>query len=159
MVEGTDVGGAVAREHARGGAILGASVTRLLAGAIGVGSVGVGSFQYGAPRRAARRFGIQLGSEPTSTIMMRGAGARDCLTGSALLYSAVRGGNYRPWLAMRAAADAADGIASALSLRAGTRCARQARTMRFALLLSSVELFLWRISRGDQTCGLHAGQR
>jgi acetyl esterase len=30
--------------------------------------------------------------------------------------------------------------------------------MRFALLLSSVELFLWRISRGDQTCGLHAGR-
>jgi hypothetical protein len=43
--------------------------------------------------------------------MMRGTGARDCFTGSALLYLAVRGGDYRPWLAMRAVADAADGLA------------------------------------------------
>jgi hypothetical protein len=67
-----------------------------LAGAIGLGSIGVGSFQYGAPQRAARRFGIRLGPDPTSTIMMRGAGARDCLTGIALLYSAAYGGDYRP---------------------------------------------------------------
>jgi hypothetical protein len=83
-------------------------VLRVIAAALGAGSAGVGSFQYLAPRRAARRFGIQLSSDPTSTIMMRGAGARDCVTGSALLYSAACGGNYRPWLAMRAAADAAD---------------------------------------------------
>ena len=131
---------------------MGWALTRVLAGAIGVGSVGVGSFQYGAPRSAARRFGIQLGSDPTSTIMMRGAGARDCLTGSALVYSAVRGGDYRPWLFMRAATDAADGIAGALALRADTRSAEQARTTGLALLLSSAELLIWRVSRGDAGC-------
>jgi hypothetical protein len=128
---------------------MGWALTRVLAGAIGVGSMGVGSFQYGAPRSAARRFGIQLSSDPTATIMMRGAGARDCLAGSALLYSAVRGGDYRPWLLMRAAADAADGIAGALSLRADPRSAEQARTTGLALLLSSAELLIWRVSRGD----------
>jgi hypothetical protein len=126
-----------------------AVVLRALAGAIGAASIGVGSFQYGAPRRAARRFGIQLGSDPSSTIMVRAAGARDCLTGSTLLYSAARGGDYRPLLATRAAADAADGIAGALSLRAGTRCERQAATTRSSLLLSVVQLLLWRISLRD----------
>jgi hypothetical protein len=104
---------------------MGWALTRVVAGAIGVGSVGVGSFQDGAPRSAARRFGIQLGSDPTSTIMMRAAGARDCLTGSALLYSAVCGGDYRPWLFMRAATDAADGIAGSVAwlLAEGTEIA------------------------------------
>jgi hypothetical protein len=125
-------------------------VLRSLAGAIGAASVGVGSFQYGTPRRAARRFGILLGSDPSSTIMVRAAGARDCLTGSALLYLAACGGDYRPWLVTRAAADAADGIAGALSLRAGTRSAKQAATTRSALLLSAVELLLWGISPRDR---------
>jgi hypothetical protein len=154
-----DLASAAHVAHARRSAIACSSGTRVLAGAIGLGSIGVGSFQYGAPQRAARRFGIRLGPDPTSTIMMRGAGARDCLTGIALLYSAAYGGDYRPWLAMRAAADAADGIAGALTLRAGTRCARQAGTMRLALLLSCVELLLWRSSRGDRACGPHAGRR
>jgi acetyl esterase/lipase len=145
-MEGTAPSGAVAGKHTSGGAATSWSVTRLLAGAIGVGSVGVGSFQYGAPRRAARRFGIELGSDATSAIMMRGVGARDCLTGSALLYSAVRGRDYRPWLAMRAGADAADGIAGALSLRAAKQRASQARATRLALVLSGVELLLWWIS-------------
>jgi hypothetical protein len=145
--------------HARRGAFAGWSATRVLAGAIGAGSVGVGSFQYGVPQRAARRFAIRLGADPTSTIMMRGAGARDCLTGIALLYSAAYGGDYRPWLAMRAAVDAADGIAGALTLRAGTRCASQARTMRLALLLSCVEWLLWRSSRGDRACVPQTGRR
>jgi hypothetical protein len=99
---------------------------------------------------AASRWGIDPGTDPTSAIMMRGAGARDCFTGSALLYSAVRGGDYRPWLAMRAAADAADGLAGWLSLRAGTRFKRQATTTRSALLLAGAELVLWLVSGGDQ---------
>lgn len=78
--------------------------------------------------------------------MVRGAGARDCLTGSTLVYLAARGADYRPWLATRAIADAADGIAGGLALRGGTRCAKQAATTRSALLLSAVELLLWRIS-------------
>jgi len=44
--------------------------------------------------------------------MMRGAGARDLVTGLALLYTVACDGNYRPWLAMRAAADAADAMSS-----------------------------------------------
>jgi hypothetical protein len=117
-----------------------------LTAVIGAASVGMGSFQYVSPRRATRRFGIRLGSDESSTIMVRAAGARDCLTGSTLVYLAARGGDYRPWLATRAVADAADGIAGALSLRAGTRCAKQAATTRRALLLSAVELLLWRMS-------------
>ena len=97
------------------------SVSRVLACAVGAGSAGAGLFQYSLPVAAASRWGIDPGTDPTSAIMMRGAGARDCFTGSALLYSAVRGGDYRPWLATRAAADAADGVAGGLSLRAGTR--------------------------------------
>jgi hypothetical protein len=129
---------------------MGWSAQRVLACAVGAGSAGAGLFQYGSPAGAAGRFGIEPGSDPTSTIMMRGAGARDCFTGSALLYSAVRGGDYRPWLAMRAAADAADGLAGRLSLRAGTRFPGQARTTRSAFLLSGAELLLWLVSRGDQ---------
>jgi hypothetical protein len=121
-------------------------VTRVAAGAIGAGSVGVGVFQYAVPDRAARRFGISPGDDPASAIMMRGSGARDCLVGSALLCAAARGGDFRPWLAMRAAADAADGIAGLLALRAGTRCAGQASTTRSALVLSGVEAVLWCIS-------------
>ena len=119
---------------------------RAVAGAIGAASVGVGAFQYGDPRRAARRFGIALDPDPSSTIMVRAAGARDCLMGAALLYSAVRGDDYRPWLAARAAADTADGVAGARSVRAGTRCATQAATTRSALLLAAVELLVWRIA-------------
>jgi hypothetical protein len=126
---------------------MGWSVTRVLACAVGAGSAGYGLFQYSAPVAAASRFGIEPGTDPTSTIMMRGAGARDCVTGSALLYSAVRGGDYRPWLAMRAAAD---GLAGGLSLRAGTRFSRQAGTTRSAFLLAGAELVLWLLSRGDQ---------
>jgi hypothetical protein len=107
-------------------------------------------FQYSAPVAAASRWGIDPGTDPTSAIMMRGAGARDCFTGLALLYSAVRGGDYRPWLAMRAAADAADGLAGGLSLRAGTRLSSQARTTRSAFLLAGAELVLWVVSGGDQ---------
>ena len=59
--------------------------------------------------------------------MMRGTGARDLVTGVALLYTAACDGNYRPWLAMRAAADAADAIAGELSLRARAASAEQAR--------------------------------
>ena len=121
-------------------------VPRVLASAIGAGSVAVGAFAYAAPRRAARRFGIQLGSHPSSTIMMRGAGARDVVTGLALLYTAACDGNYRPRLAMRAAADAADAIAAELSLRARTASAKQARTTWSALLLSGAEFLLWRMS-------------
>jgi hypothetical protein len=119
---------------------------RVAAGAIGAGSVGVGAFQYVVPDRAARRFGIPPGGDPASMIMMRGAGARDCFLGSALLCAAARGGDYRPWLAMRAAADAADGLAGLLALRAGTKCAGQASTTRSALVLSGVEAVLWCIS-------------
>jgi hypothetical protein len=122
------------------------SLTRILAGAIGAGSVAVGAFQYAAPRRAAVRFGIRLGSDPSSTIMMRGAGARDLVTGLALLYTAACDGNYWPWLAMRAVADAADAIAGELSLRARTASSKQARTTMSALLLSGVEFLLWRMS-------------
>jgi hypothetical protein len=57
-----------------------------------------------------------------------------------------------PWLAMRAAADAADGIGGLLALRAGTRCAEQASTTRSALVLSGVEALLWCIS---VKCGDH----
>lgn len=85
--------------------------------------------------------------------MMRGAGARDCLTGSPLLYSAVCGGNYRPWLAVRAAADAADGIAGVLSLIAGTESAQQRRTVRSALLLSGIEMLLWCMPSGEPAEG------
>jgi uncharacterized membrane protein HdeD (DUF308 family) len=63
-----------------------------------------------------------------------------------LLYAASCGGDYRPWLAVRAASDAADGIAGALSLIAGTECAQQRRTTRSALLLSGIELLLWGIA-------------
>jgi hypothetical protein len=121
-------------------------VTRVAAGAIGAGSVGVGVFQYAVPDRAARRFGTPPGGDPASTIMMRGTGARDCLVGSALLCAAARSGDFRPWLAMRAAADAADGIAGLLALRAGTKCAGQASTTRSALVLSGVEALLWCVS-------------
>jgi hypothetical protein len=126
------------------------SVPRVLACAIGAGSAGAGLFQYSAPAAAASRWGIDPGTDPTSAIMMRGAGARDCFTGSALLYSAVRGGDYRPWLAMRAVADAADGLAGGLSLRAGTRFSKQAKTTRSAFLLAGAELVLWLMSAGDQ---------
>ena len=129
---------------------MGWSVTRVLACAVGAGSAGYGLFQYSAPVAAASRFGIEPGTDPTSTIMMRGVGAGDCVTGSALLYSAVRGGDYRPWLAMRAAADAADGLAGGLSLRAGTRFSRQAGTTRSAFLLAGAELVLWLVSGRDQ---------
>jgi hypothetical protein len=114
-------------------------------------------YQYAAPRAAACQFGIPVGSDPASTIMMRGAGARDCITGSALLYSASCDGDYRPWLAVRAAADAADGIAGVLSLIAGTECARQRKTTRSALVLAGIELFLWWISSLDSAfrAGLH----
>ena len=121
-------------------------INRVLSGAIGAGSVVVGAFQYAAPRQAARRFGIKLGSDPSSTIMMRGAGARDLITGFALLYTAACDGNYRPWLAMRAAADAADALAGELSLKAHTASAKQARTTFSALLLSGAEFLLWRAS-------------
>jgi len=63
-----------------------------------------------------------------------------------LLYTAACDGNYRPWLAMRAAADAADAIAGELSLRARTASAEQARTTWSALLLSGAEFLLWRMS-------------
>jgi hypothetical protein len=53
------------------------------------------------------------------------------------------------WLAMRAAADVADGVADALSLAAGPHRARQARTTGSALLLAGAELLLWLIS-GNQ---------
>jgi hypothetical protein len=46
----------------------------------------------------------------------------------------------------------ADGIAGALSLRAGPRSAEQARTTGLALLLSSAELLIWRVSRDDAGC-------
>lgn len=121
-------------------------VIRVAAGAIGAGSVGVGAFQYAVPDRAARRFGIPPGGDPASMIMMRGTGARDCFVGSALLCAAARGGDCRPWLAMRAAADAADGIAGLLALRAGTKCAGQASTTRSALVLSGVGTLLWCLS-------------
>jgi hypothetical protein len=140
----------VVREHGGGCSVMGWSVPRVLACAVGAGSAGVGLFQYSAPVAAASRWGIDPGTDPTSAIMMRGAGARDCLTGSALLYSAVRGGDYRPWLAMRAAADAADGLAGGLSLRAGTGFSRQTRTTRSAFLLAGAELVLWLVSGGDQ---------
>ncbi len=78
--------------------------------------------------------------------MMRGTGARDLVTGLALPYTAACDGNYRPWLAMRAAADAADAIAGELSLRARTASAEQARTTWSALLLSGAEFLLWRMS-------------
>jgi len=78
--------------------------------------------------------------------MIRGAGARDVVTGLALLYTAACDGNYRPRLAMRAAADAADAIAGELSLRARTASAKQARTTWSALLLSGAEFLLWRMS-------------
>ena len=129
---------------------MGWSLPRILACAVGVGSAGAGLFQYGAPVAAATRWGIDPGTDPTSAIMMRGAGARDCVTGSALLYSAVRGGDYRPWLAVRAVADAADGLAGELSLRAGTRFSKQAKTTRSAFLLAGAELALWLVSGGDQ---------
>ena len=129
---------------------MGWSVPRVAACVVGAGSVGAGLFQYSAPVAAAGRWGIDPGTDATSAIMMRGAGARDCFTGLALLYSAVRGGDYRPWLAMRAAADAADGLAGGLSLRAGTRFSGQAKTMRSAFLLASAELVLWFASGGDR---------
>jgi hypothetical protein len=129
-----------------GAPIVRCSVTRVLAGAIGAGSVAVGAVQYAVPRSAARRFGIQLGSDPSSTIMMRGAGARDLITGLALVYTAACDGNYRPWLAMRAAADAADALAGGLSLTAHTASAKQARTTFSALLLSGAEFLLWSAS-------------
>ena len=47
---------------------------------------------------------------------------------------------------MRAAADAADGFAGLLALRAGTKCAGQASTTRSALVLSGVEALLWCLS-------------
>jgi hypothetical protein len=62
------------------------------------------------------------------------------------------GGDYRPWLALRAASDAADGIAGVLSLVAGTECARQRGTTRYAFLLSGIELLLWWISSFDPAC-------
>jgi hypothetical protein len=93
-----------------------------------------------APRWPLPPVGIDPGTDPTAAIMMRGAGARDCFTGSALLYSAVRGGDYRPWLAVRAVAD---GLAGVLSLREGTRFSRQAKTTRSAFLLAGAELVLW----------------
>jgi hypothetical protein len=114
------------------------------------GSAGTGLFQYSAPAAAASRWGIDPGTDPTSAIMMRGTGGRDCFTGLALLYSAVRGGDYRPWLAMRAAADAADGLAGGLALRAGTRFSSQAKTTRSAFLLAGAELVLCVVSCGDQ---------
>ena len=135
--------------------IAGESVTRVVAGAIGAGSVAVGSFQFVAPRPAARRFGIRLGSDPTSTIMVRGTGTRDIFIGAALFRSAMCGGDYRPWLAMRAAADAADGLSGALSLLAGADSESQTRTTRSALLLSGVELLLWRISSRDRARPTH----
>jgi hypothetical protein len=107
-------------------------------------------FQYSAPVAAASRWGIDPGTDPTSAIMMRGAGARGCFTGSALLYSAVRGGDYRPWLAIRAVADAADGLAGAVSLRAGSRFSKQAKTTRSAFLLAGAELAIWLVSGGDR---------
>jgi hypothetical protein len=129
---------------------MGWSVPRVLACAVGAGSAGAGLFQYSAPAAAARRWGIDPGTDPTSAIMMRGTGARDCFTGSALLCSAIRDGDYRPWLAMRAVADAADGLAGGLSLRAGTRFSGQAKTTRSAFLLAAAELVLWVVSGGDQ---------
>jgi hypothetical protein len=129
---------------------MGWSVPRVLACAVGAGSAGAGLFQYSAPAAAASRWGIDPGTDPTSAIMMRGTGARDCFTGAALLCSAVRGANYRPWLAMRAAADGADGLAGGLSLLAGTRFSSQAKTMRSAFLLAGAELVLWAVSGGDQ---------
>jgi len=138
--------GTAAPQSGPGALIERCSVARVLAGAIGAGSVLAGAFQYAVPRSAARRFGIQLGSDPSSTIMMRGAGARDLITGLALVYTAACDGNYRPWLAMRAAADAADALAGGLSLKAHTACAKQARTTFSALLLSGAEFLLWRAS-------------
>src|SRR5260370_29190191 len=117
---------------------------------MGAGSCWVGCRQYIAARRAARRFGITLGSDPTSTIMMRGAGSRDCVIGLALLYTSTCGRNYRPWLAARAAADAADGVGGVLSLLAGTPCAKQARTTVAAPLLSAAEVLLLRIQANGQ---------
>ncbi len=146
MAGGAAADGAAASQTGLGGVIKRWPVTRVLAGCIGAGSVAVGALQYAAPRQAARQFGIQLGSDPSSTIMMRGAGARDLIAGLALLYTAASGGNYRPWLAMRAAADAADAVAGELSLRAGTGSAKQARTTLSALLLSGAEFLLWRTS-------------
>lgn len=134
----------------RGCSITGWSVPRVLACAVGAGSAGAGLLQYSAPVAAADRWGIDPGTDPTSAIMMRGTGARDCFTGLALLFSAVRGGDYRPWLAMRAAADAADGLAGGLSLRAGTRFSGQAKTTRSAFLLAGAELVLWLVSGSDQ---------
>jgi hypothetical protein len=142
-----------------GGVIAGWSVTRVVAGAIGVGSVAVGSFQFVAPQHAARRFGIRLGSDPTSTIMVRGTGTRDVFIGSALFRSAICGGDYQPWLAMRAAADAADGLAGALSILAGADSVTQTRTTRSALLLSGIELLLWRTSTRDRTRPAHPRHR
>jgi hypothetical protein len=122
-------------------------IFRVAAGVVGAGSVAVGLFQYAFPERASRRFGIPPGDDPASMIMVRGAGARDCFTGSALLATAVRGADYRPWLAMRAASDAADGLAGLLALAAGTEeSAQQASTTRSALVLAAVELLLWRMS-------------
>jgi hypothetical protein len=117
----------------------------VLAAAIGAGSLGVGAFQFGAPRRAARRFGLPADPDPASTIMVRGVGARDFFTGCALLYSALRRLDYRPWLGLRAASDVADGVGGVLSLRAGTRCPQQARTTRLALVLGAVEVVAWRV--------------
>ncbi|HZD99722.1 MAG TPA: DUF4267 domain-containing protein [Micromonosporaceae bacterium] len=134
------------RERSGVAPVAGTPATTVLAAAIGVGSVGVGAFQFGAPRRAARLFGVPTDPDPASTIMVRGVGARDLLTGCALLYSAVRRLDYRPWLGLRAASDMADGVGGALSLRAGTRCPQQIRTTRLALVLGIVEAIAWRAS-------------
>ena len=125
---------------------------RLMASAIGAGAVVVGAYQYAAPRRAARQFGICLGSDPTATIMRRGAGARDLVTGSALLYAAARGGDFGPWIAIRAAADAADGVAGMLTWLERAASARQRRTTSSALLLSGLEFLLRRTAARDESC-------
>jgi hypothetical protein len=81
--------------------------------------------------------------------MVRGVGARDFFTGCALLYSALRRLDYRPWLGLRAASDIADGVGGMLAVRAGTRCQRQPRTSRLALLLGAVEVGAWWVSVTD----------
>jgi len=91
---GAAASGALAPHSRRRGVNERWPATRVLAGAIGAGSVAVGAFQYAAPWRAARRFGFQLGSDPSSTIMIRGAGGRDLVAGLVLLCTAACDGNY-----------------------------------------------------------------